>query len=57
MSVGDTFPTEFGNAFDGEILMKVFDEWGARGLAQAQFLLLAARPRGARGGGRGRSRR
>jgi NAD(P)-dependent dehydrogenase (short-subunit alcohol dehydrogenase family) len=38
VSVGDTFPTEFGNAFDGEILMKAFDEWGARGLAQAQFL-------------------
>ena len=38
VSVGDTFPTDFGNAFDGEILMKVFDEWGARGLAQAQFL-------------------
>jgi hypothetical protein len=38
VSVGDTFPTDFGNAFDGDILMKVFDEWGARGLAQAQFL-------------------
>jgi NAD(P)-dependent dehydrogenase (short-subunit alcohol dehydrogenase family) len=38
VSVGDTFPTDFGHAFDGEILMKVFDEWGARGLAQARFL-------------------
>lgn len=38
VSVGDTFPTDFGNGFDGEVLTKVLDEWGARGLAQAKFM-------------------
>jgi NADP-dependent 3-hydroxy acid dehydrogenase YdfG len=38
VSVSDTFPTDFGNAFDGEVLMKVLDQWGARGFAQAQFM-------------------
>jgi hypothetical protein len=38
VTVGDTFPTDFGSAFDGELLMKVLDEWGARGLAQAKFM-------------------
>ena len=38
VTVGDTFPTDFGNGFDGEVLAKVLDEWGARGLAQARFM-------------------
>jgi NAD(P)-dependent dehydrogenase (short-subunit alcohol dehydrogenase family) len=38
VTVGDTFPTDFGNGFDGEILARVLDEWGARGLAQARFM-------------------
>jgi NAD(P)-dependent dehydrogenase (short-subunit alcohol dehydrogenase family) len=38
VSVGDTFPTDFGNGFDGEVLTKVLDQWGARGFAQAQFM-------------------
>lgn len=38
VTVGDTFPTDFGSAFDGELLMKVLDEWAAHGLAQAKFM-------------------
>jgi NAD(P)-dependent dehydrogenase (short-subunit alcohol dehydrogenase family) len=36
--VGQTFPTEFGNAFDSETLTRALDDWAARGLAQAQFM-------------------
>jgi hypothetical protein len=38
VAVGDTFPTDFGNGFDGEVLGRVLDEWAARGLAQARFM-------------------
>lgn len=38
VTVGDTFPTDFGNAFDGEVLTRVMDEWAARGLAPARFM-------------------
>jgi NAD(P)-dependent dehydrogenase (short-subunit alcohol dehydrogenase family) len=38
VTVGDTFPTEFGSAFDGDLLTGLLDEWGARGLAQARFM-------------------
>ncbi len=38
VTVGDTFPTDFGSAFDGEVLTRVLDEWGARGLAQARVM-------------------
>lgn len=38
VTVGDTFPTDFGNEFDGEILTRVLDEWGARGLAPGRFM-------------------
>jgi len=38
VSVGDTFPTDFGNGFDGDVLTQVLDEWGARGFAQAKFM-------------------
>jgi hypothetical protein len=36
--VGQTFPTEFGNAFDAETLTRAMGDWAARGLAQAQFM-------------------
>jgi NAD(P)-dependent dehydrogenase (short-subunit alcohol dehydrogenase family) len=36
--VGQTFPTEFGSAFDGATLTRALDDWAARGLAQAQFM-------------------
>jgi NAD(P)-dependent dehydrogenase (short-subunit alcohol dehydrogenase family) len=36
--VGQTFPTEFGSAFDGAVLTRALDDWAARGLAQAQFM-------------------
>jgi NAD(P)-dependent dehydrogenase (short-subunit alcohol dehydrogenase family) len=38
VTIGDTFPTEFGNAFDGDVLGRVLDDWAARGLAQARFM-------------------
>ena len=38
VSIGDTFPTEFGSAFDGEVLGRVLDDWGTRGLAQSRFM-------------------
>jgi NAD(P)-dependent dehydrogenase (short-subunit alcohol dehydrogenase family) len=38
VAIGDTFPTDFGNAFDGDVLTRVLDEWAARGLAQARFM-------------------
>ena len=38
VTVGDTFPTDFGNAFDGEVLTRVMDDWAARGLAPARFM-------------------
>jgi NAD(P)-dependent dehydrogenase (short-subunit alcohol dehydrogenase family) len=38
VTLGDTFPTDFGNGFDGEVLGRVLDDWGARGLAQARFM-------------------
>jgi NAD(P)-dependent dehydrogenase (short-subunit alcohol dehydrogenase family) len=36
--VGQTFPTEFGSAFDGAALGLAMTDWAARGLAQAQFM-------------------
>jgi NAD(P)-dependent dehydrogenase (short-subunit alcohol dehydrogenase family) len=36
--VGQTAPTEFGNAFDGAVLTRALDDWAATGLAQAQFM-------------------
>jgi hypothetical protein len=38
VTIGDTFPTDFGNAFDGKVLSRVLDDWGTRGLAQARFM-------------------
>jgi NAD(P)-dependent dehydrogenase (short-subunit alcohol dehydrogenase family) len=36
--VGQTFPTEFGSAFDGVVLTRAMADWAARGLAQEQFM-------------------
>jgi NAD(P)-dependent dehydrogenase (short-subunit alcohol dehydrogenase family) len=36
--VGQTFPTEFGHAFDGAVLTRALGDWAARGLAQAEFM-------------------
>lgn len=36
--VGQTFPTEFGSAFDPEILTRAMTDWAARGLAQQRFM-------------------
>jgi NAD(P)-dependent dehydrogenase (short-subunit alcohol dehydrogenase family) len=36
--VGQTFPTEFGSAFDGAVLTRAMTDWAARGLAKAQFM-------------------
>jgi NAD(P)-dependent dehydrogenase (short-subunit alcohol dehydrogenase family) len=36
--VGQTFPTEFGLAFDSDTLTRALDDWAARGLAQEEFM-------------------
>jgi NAD(P)-dependent dehydrogenase (short-subunit alcohol dehydrogenase family) len=36
--VGQTAPTEFGNAFDTATLTDALNDWAARGLAKAQFM-------------------
>jgi hypothetical protein len=36
--LGDTFPTDFGSAFEGGNLMRHLDEWAARGPARARFM-------------------
>ncbi|WP_199484861.1 SDR family oxidoreductase [Actinomadura craniellae] len=36
--VGATFPTGFGDAFDGPTLERVLKDWAARGLAQEHFM-------------------
>jgi NAD(P)-dependent dehydrogenase (short-subunit alcohol dehydrogenase family) len=36
--VGQTFPTEFGSAFDGAVLTRAMADWAVRGLAQEQFM-------------------
>jgi NAD(P)-dependent dehydrogenase (short-subunit alcohol dehydrogenase family) len=38
VTVGATFPTDFGNAFDGDLLTRLLDDWAARGLAQQDFM-------------------
>lgn len=38
VAVGATVPTEFGNAFDVELLTVALEEWAKRGLAQADFM-------------------
>jgi NAD(P)-dependent dehydrogenase (short-subunit alcohol dehydrogenase family) len=36
--VGQTFPTEFGLAFDSDTLTRAMEDWAARGLAQVEFM-------------------
>jgi len=38
VAVGSTVPTEFGNAFDLELLTELMAEWALHGLAQAEFM-------------------
>jgi len=36
--VGATVPTEFGDAFDGDVLRQVLDRWVMQGLVQEEFM-------------------
>jgi NAD(P)-dependent dehydrogenase (short-subunit alcohol dehydrogenase family) len=36
--VGATFPTEFGDAFDADLLGPTLEEWASRGLMQEEFM-------------------
>jgi NAD(P)-dependent dehydrogenase (short-subunit alcohol dehydrogenase family) len=36
--VGATFPTEFGDAFEGAVLGPVYQQWGTRGLLQEEMM-------------------
>jgi NAD(P)-dependent dehydrogenase (short-subunit alcohol dehydrogenase family) len=36
--VGATFPTEFGDAFDADLLGPMLADWSARGLVQEEFM-------------------
>jgi NAD(P)-dependent dehydrogenase (short-subunit alcohol dehydrogenase family) len=38
LAVGATQPTEFGNGFDGDLLGRVFADWGRHGLLQEAFM-------------------
>jgi NAD(P)-dependent dehydrogenase (short-subunit alcohol dehydrogenase family) len=38
VAVGSTFPTDFGAAFDGELLTRLLSDWGARGLNQEELM-------------------
>lgn len=38
ITVGATMPTEFGDAFDPEILTAALEAWAVQGLAQAEFM-------------------
>lgn len=38
VTVGATFPTDFGVAFDGELLTRLLADWGARGIAQEEYM-------------------
>jgi NAD(P)-dependent dehydrogenase (short-subunit alcohol dehydrogenase family) len=38
VSVGATFPTEFGSAFDPELLVASLDDWTRRGLMQEDYM-------------------
>ncbi|WP_460308062.1 SDR family oxidoreductase [Actinocorallia aurea] len=38
VTIGATFPTDFGNGFEGDILMRALEDWGVRGLAQEQMM-------------------
>ncbi len=36
--IGATVPTEFGDAFDGDVLRRVLDQWVTQGLMQEEFM-------------------
>jgi NAD(P)-dependent dehydrogenase (short-subunit alcohol dehydrogenase family) len=36
--IGATFPTEFGDAFDADLLGPTLEEWASRGLMQEEFM-------------------
>lgn len=36
--VGQTFPTEFGDGFEPDVLAAAFEHWGRHGLLQAEFM-------------------
>lgn len=38
VAVGSTVPTEFGNAFDMQLLTEVMNDWAIHGLAQSEFM-------------------
>ncbi|MDN3357570.1 SDR family oxidoreductase [Actinomadura sp. DC4] len=38
VTVGATFPTEFGDGFEAGLLTRALNDWSARGLAQAEFM-------------------
>jgi NAD(P)-dependent dehydrogenase (short-subunit alcohol dehydrogenase family) len=38
VTVGATFPTDFGVAFDMELLTRLMGDWAARGLAPAEYM-------------------
>jgi NAD(P)-dependent dehydrogenase (short-subunit alcohol dehydrogenase family) len=38
VEVGATFPTDFGAAFDAELLTRLMTDWGARGLDQKEYM-------------------
>jgi NAD(P)-dependent dehydrogenase (short-subunit alcohol dehydrogenase family) len=38
VTVGATFPTDFGVAFDGELLTRLLADWAARGIAQEEYM-------------------
>ena len=36
--VGQTFPTEFGDGFEADVLTAAFEHWGRHGLLQSEFM-------------------
>ena len=36
--VGQTFPTEFGDGFEADVLAAAFEHWGRHGLLQSEFM-------------------
>jgi NAD(P)-dependent dehydrogenase (short-subunit alcohol dehydrogenase family) len=38
VTVGATFPTDFGLAFDGELLTHLMTDWAARGIAHEEYM-------------------
>jgi NAD(P)-dependent dehydrogenase (short-subunit alcohol dehydrogenase family) len=38
VTISDTFPTDFANGFDLDILTRLLDDWAIKGLAQGRFM-------------------